>query len=230
MNKKSAESLFKELAKNSKKPEIARLRDIYDDVEGAIKAGVPIAAVFNGTLELGFTMTESSFKNALHRIRKERGLSKQRKNKVDKQHPQHSTSPVEQNPLIINSALNPPVSMPAELKPAAPDPVAAPTRKLLCGPIPEDTPLMEPLANTVPEFSQEGDLEHTAISGLILNRTQRMATITLEYTDENGEVFSETPHQKRFRLTWRKPIPTTPSATAANFTKMDMSIFGNKSS
>lgn len=234
MNKKSAESLFKELAKNSKKPEIARLRDIYDDVEGAIKAGVPIAAVFNGTLELGFTMTESSFKNALHRIRKERGLSKQRKKKVDKQHPQHLTSPVEQKPSsekssIINSALNPPASMPAELKPAAPTPVAVPTRKLLCGPIPEDTPLMVPLANTVPEFSQEGDLEHTAISGLILNRIQRMTTITLEYTDENGEVFSETPHEKRFRLTWRKPIPTTPSATSANFTKMDMSIFGNQS-
>ena len=229
MNEKSAASLFKELAKNSKKPEIARLRDIYDDVEGAIKAGVPIAAVFKGTLELGFTMTESSFKNALHRIRKERGLSKQRKKKVDQQHPQHSTTPVEKktssgNPLIINSALNFPVSMPAKLKPAAP--IAEPTRKLLCNPIPEGAPLMKPLANTVPEFSQEGDLEHTTISGLILNRTQRMTTITLEYTDENGEVFSETPHQKRFRLTWRKPIPTTPSATGANFTKMDMSIFG----
>ena len=228
MNEKSAASLFKELAKNSKKPEIARLRDIYDDVEGAIKAGVPIAAVFKGTLELGFTMTESSFKNALHRIRKERGLSKQRKKKVDQQHPQHSTRPVEKkpssgNPLIINSA----ASMPAKLKPATP--VAAPTRKLLCGPIPEGTPLMERLSSAKPEFSQEGDLEHPAIAGLILNRIERMATITLEYTDENGEVFSETPLEKRYRLTWRTPVPTTPSSTFAKFTKMDMSIFGNQS-
>ena len=88
---------------------------------------------------------------------------------------------------------------------------------------------MKPLANTVPEFSQEGDLEHTTISGLILNRTQRMTTITLEYTDENGEVFSETPLEKRYRLTWRTPVPTTPSSTFAKFTKMDMSIFGNQS-
>ena len=227
MSDQEISSKLRAIAAGPKKTDTARLRDIFDDVEYALarKTQSDVLSILH---QGGFKFTEAGFRYSLAKIRRERGTGRMTKKKVGEQHPRHSTSSVEKkpssgNPLIINSA----ASMPAKLKPATP--VAAPTRKLLCGPIPEGTPLMERLSSAKPEFSQEGDLEHPAIAGLILNRIERMATITLEYTDENGEVFSETPLEKRYRLTWRTPVPTTPSSTFAKFTKMDMSIFGNQS-
>lgn len=57
---------------DKRRPETARLRDVFDDVERALKAGVPQAAVLAELHEAGFTMTIASFKSALQRIRKER--------------------------------------------------------------------------------------------------------------------------------------------------------------
>ncbi|KAF1003912.1 MAG: hypothetical protein GAK28_04375 [Luteibacter sp.] len=50
----------------------ARLRDVMDEVEAALKAGVRREAVLAKLHENGFTMTLASFKSALQRIRKER--------------------------------------------------------------------------------------------------------------------------------------------------------------
>lgn len=64
---------LRELAKDgSAKSETARLRDIFDDVEEALRSGVRRGAVLAKLNENGFTMTAASFKSALQRIRKER--------------------------------------------------------------------------------------------------------------------------------------------------------------
>lgn len=56
----------------SARSETARLRDIFDDVEAALQSGVRREAVLATLHEKGFTMTLTSFKSALQRIRKER--------------------------------------------------------------------------------------------------------------------------------------------------------------
>ncbi len=55
-----------------RRPETARLRDVFDDVEAALRAGVPQADVLAELHQAGFKMTLASFKSALQRIRKER--------------------------------------------------------------------------------------------------------------------------------------------------------------
>ena len=52
--------------------ETARLRDIVDEVEAALAAGVSRAAVLEALNAQGFTMTLKSFESALYRIRKKR--------------------------------------------------------------------------------------------------------------------------------------------------------------
>lgn len=54
------------------RPEAARLRDVFDEVEIALKAKVPQTEVLAELHKLGFTMKIGSFKSALQRIRKER--------------------------------------------------------------------------------------------------------------------------------------------------------------
>jgi hypothetical protein len=62
---------------DKRRPETARLRDVFDDVEAALKARVPQAVVLEELRSLGYSMTMASFKSALQRIRKERTNSQQ---------------------------------------------------------------------------------------------------------------------------------------------------------
>lgn len=57
---------------STKRTETARLRDVFNDVETTLKAGVSQADVLAELHKSGFTMTMASFKSALQRIRKER--------------------------------------------------------------------------------------------------------------------------------------------------------------
>ncbi|WP_146189233.1 hypothetical protein [Pseudomonas protegens] len=54
----------------SSRSQTAQLREVFDDVEKALNAGVSRKAVHKALLDDGFTMSFSSFENALHRIRK----------------------------------------------------------------------------------------------------------------------------------------------------------------
>lgn len=73
MEPNEASTRLRALAKDDKmRPETARLRDIFDDVETALKAGVSQVNVLAELKTLGYTMTLASFKSALQRIRKER--------------------------------------------------------------------------------------------------------------------------------------------------------------
>jgi hypothetical protein len=57
------------------RPETARLRDIFNDVEAALAAGVSRADVHKTLQKYGFKMTLRGFETALYRIRKQRKQS-----------------------------------------------------------------------------------------------------------------------------------------------------------
>jgi hypothetical protein len=57
---------------DSARSETARLRDVIDDVEAALSAGVSRAKVLEELHGHGFTMNLKSFESALYRIRKSR--------------------------------------------------------------------------------------------------------------------------------------------------------------
>ncbi|EHD6004934.1 hypothetical protein JQY81_004724 [Salmonella enterica] len=74
MTKTSVADVLRELAKGDKsRSETARLRDVIDEVEAALAAGVSRSAVLDALHGQGFTMTLKSFESALYRIRKQRG-------------------------------------------------------------------------------------------------------------------------------------------------------------
>ncbi|MFA7350661.1 MAG: hypothetical protein WC009_07860 [Methylotenera sp.] len=75
------------------------------------------------------------------------------------------------------------------------------------------------------EVYMDGQLEHPAISGLMLSKDERIYGTYLEIVDKNGETRPETVHEKIFRIKWVKPIPRTETATGANFVKMDYELF-----
>ena len=50
----------------------ARLRDIFDEVEAALRSGVRQEALLGALNQNGFQMKTAGFKSALQRIRKER--------------------------------------------------------------------------------------------------------------------------------------------------------------
>ena len=73
MTKDEVSTRLRALATDDKRrSETARLRDVFDDVEATLNAGVTQADVLAELHALGFTMTMASFKSALQRIRKER--------------------------------------------------------------------------------------------------------------------------------------------------------------
>jgi hypothetical protein len=73
MTKTSVADVLRELAKGDKsRSETARLRDVIDEVEAALDAGVSRSAVLEALHGQGFTMTLKSFESALYRIRKQR--------------------------------------------------------------------------------------------------------------------------------------------------------------
>lgn len=54
----------------------ARLRDIYNEVEAALSAGVTHTAILEALHADGFTLTLNAFRSALYRMRKKKGSRK----------------------------------------------------------------------------------------------------------------------------------------------------------
>ena len=70
---KDLSTRLRALAKdNTKKTDTAKLREIIDDVETTLKAGVSLANILEELRKEGFKMTLISFRSTLQRIRKER--------------------------------------------------------------------------------------------------------------------------------------------------------------
>lgn len=73
MDRKAIAQRLRELAYDDKKrSKAARLRDVINDVEEALAAGVPQATVVEELANHGLELTHKSFKNALYRIRQKR--------------------------------------------------------------------------------------------------------------------------------------------------------------
>jgi hypothetical protein len=66
--------LRKLINEDGKRSNTARLRDVFDDVEYALRAGVKQIDVLDALRESGFQLTLTSFKSAVQRIRRQRRL------------------------------------------------------------------------------------------------------------------------------------------------------------
>lgn len=74
MTKKTVSESLRVLASDDKKrSKAARFRDVLDDVEAALAAGVTHAAVIEVLKESGLEMTMATFKSNLQRLRAKRG-------------------------------------------------------------------------------------------------------------------------------------------------------------
>lgn len=112
--------------------------------------------------------------------------------------------------------------------PALPSPTGAGGQTRV-QPLKPNVPTLKPRDNVAPEVYQPGTMEHPAIRGLMLTLDERLYGAALEYISlETGEVFSETADQKRFRITWRRPVPMTKTRTANSFTEMDNTLFSGR--
>lgn len=73
MNKSIISEQLRALAENDEaRTKIARLRDVFDDIEAALAAGVSQSRVVKNLSDNGLVMTLGTFKSMLQRIRKER--------------------------------------------------------------------------------------------------------------------------------------------------------------
>jgi hypothetical protein len=102
-----------------------------------------------------------------------------------------------------------------------------------CAPLKAGITPMKRRANVPDEVYEPGLLEHPAIPGLMLTLEERLYGAGLEYCDVDGDEAgiyqNETQDEKRFRVTWRKIVPMTPTRTANSFMKMDNSLFRGRS-
>lgn len=303
MNKNEVRERFRSLAMDSpNRPETARLRDIFDDVEVALNARVPQSEVLAELHKFGFKMNIGAFKSALQRIRKERAKkvetsttnkaidenaiysavtsSRSTQSKkptasltvskhllsttqldrvgssitVDSQTVAPSPAVQFQSVLLnkkVGSSVIPMTSDTVESdgetrKVTANAPAPLPVKKnltvtdrqptiieqiegnecrLQCISEPDITNLFNPRAGVPQEVYLVGDLEHPAVPGLLLSLNQRLSRNLLEIEDHQLVRRNETVKEKQFRISWTKPIPSTPTTTAKDFTEIDFSLF-----
>jgi len=87
MSKNSVAEALRTLATSDKsRSETARLRDVFGEVEDALKAGVSRAAILETLHAQGFTMTPKSFESALYRLRKQTQSAPTTKPNVERVH------------------------------------------------------------------------------------------------------------------------------------------------
>lgn len=96
MDKKVASERLRALASDDKKrSKAARLRDVIDDVEAALSAGVPRSAVVEELARLGLEMSLATFETTLKRIRLKRGKALSSRGKPVGQSNNQDTTPME---------------------------------------------------------------------------------------------------------------------------------------
>jgi hypothetical protein len=64
------------MSDDSRRSATARLRDVFDDVEAALRKGFSLADVLGELNQAGFQLSMPGFKSALQRIRQERILNR----------------------------------------------------------------------------------------------------------------------------------------------------------
>ena len=105
---------------------------------------------------------------------------------------------------------------------------ASPSSDLRCLVLKDGPPPLKKRENVPSEIYLPGDLEHPKIPGLMLSLEARLYGAALEYADKDGEIKIETLDEKRFRVSWKKPVAMTQTRTGDSFTKMDSSSYDKK--
>ncbi len=100
------------------------------------------------------------------------------------------------------------------------------TTVLRCAPLTDDVPPLAVRAGVDPVCYLPGQLEHPAVTGLMLSLEERVFSAALEFICSDGTNRLETLDEKRFRIKWKNPIALSHSSTDGDFTTMDHSIFG----
>lgn len=95
MDKNSVAEALRALAGSESRSETSRLREVFDEVETALSAGVSRTAILETLHEQGFTMTAKSFESALYRLRKQREAGKLPKAKAERVHASLSSAAAE---------------------------------------------------------------------------------------------------------------------------------------
>lgn len=70
MDKERVAEALRVLGQSESRPETARLREIFPDIEAAIASGVSRSSILETLHSHGFKMTPKSFESALYRLRK----------------------------------------------------------------------------------------------------------------------------------------------------------------
>ena len=96
------------------RPQIARLREVFDRVEKAMAAGIRRSAILEVLREEGLTFTPKSFESALHQIRKERREAALRAPAASSTPPEPQTAVTPTAPPTDPSANSPPPPGPAK--------------------------------------------------------------------------------------------------------------------
>ena len=86
MEKNSVADALRALSDTGGRSETARLKDVLDDVERALSAGISRDDVLKTLKDQGFKMTKSSFASALHRLRKKRQEAQEATKKQERVH------------------------------------------------------------------------------------------------------------------------------------------------
>lgn len=117
-------------------------------------------------------------------------------------------------------------------KPATASPQDGPLLRnapVSCRPLPSGIKPLQKKPNVPAAVYEPGDMEHPAVTGVMLSLDQRLCSVALEFVDESGEIRLETSEEKRLRIFWLKPVSATPTMTSGSFTKMDETLFSKKS-
>jgi hypothetical protein len=143
MDKKTISEQLRTLATNDKnRTDTARLRDVIDDVEAALSAGVSRLAVYETLKENGLDMTKNSFDSALKRIRAKRGKGTDKRPTPERQ---RSIIPA-QKEVLKPQDQEPKTPVPGSHDPAALDKIIG------------SNPDMESLAQIAKQMKKDGQL------------------------------------------------------------------------
>ncbi|MDE1181489.1 hypothetical protein [Paraburkholderia sp.] len=79
-----------------------------------------------------------------------------------------------------------------------------------------------------PEVLSDAVLEHPAISGLLLTRSQRLFVGRLEYINVAGTQCLEKGTEMMNRKEWKAAVPTSVGRTSGDFVELDATIIGRR--
>lgn len=131
-------SELRALAAGAQRPAAARLRDLFDEVQAAIRAGVRRAVIRDALARNGLDMPFSTFTRTLARIRKERGVMSARSPASSRE-----TGPA------VRQAENAPTPAPA--RPSVPPIDATPAPDTATPPAVRERPTIAPVGAKLPD-------------------------------------------------------------------------------